>query len=158
MLDRKTTVRIAMIDEFGMPWIPAHTIEPCRRHYHSWAVTEQTGWRMQSEDCATLQLRTEHEIAKQKEDTDRSSIIGTDCIRILGSCLGRDLNATTLQSIDGPLNGTQAAALQLSTMLTATSAAIFTGSIFVAIMAVQTRSVCNCPSQSAKIQKADEIE
>jgi hypothetical protein len=70
----------------------------------------------------------------------------------------RDLNATTLQSVDGPLNGTQAAALQLSTMLTATSAAIFTGSIFVAIMAVQTRSVCNCPSQSAKIQKADEIE
>ena len=88
MLDRKTTIRIAMIDEFGMPWIFAHTIEPCRRQYHSWAVREQTGWRIQSEDCATLQLRTEHEIAKQKEDADRSSIIGIDCIRIVGSCLG----------------------------------------------------------------------
>jgi hypothetical protein len=59
----------------------------------------------------------------------------------------RDLNASTLRSIDEPLNGTQAAALQLSTMLTATSAAIFTGSLFAAIMAVQPRSACSCPLQ-----------
>ena len=46
MLDRKTSVRVAMIDEFGTPWIFANTIERGRRHYHSWAITEQTGWRM----------------------------------------------------------------------------------------------------------------
>ena len=46
MLDRKTPVRVAMIDEFGTPWIFANTIERGRRHYHSWAITEQTGWRM----------------------------------------------------------------------------------------------------------------
>jgi len=45
MLKRKTPVRVAMIDEFGAPWIFANTIERGRRHYHSWAITEQTGWR-----------------------------------------------------------------------------------------------------------------
>lgn len=60
------------------------------------------------------------------------------------------LNATTLQSIDGPLNGTQLAALQLSTILTATSAAIFMGSLFIAIMLFLNRRVCNCPSQDCR--------
>lgn len=46
LLKRKTPVRVAMIDEFGTPWIFASTIERGRRHYHSWAITEQTGWRM----------------------------------------------------------------------------------------------------------------
>ncbi|MEI7462214.1 MAG: hypothetical protein WCK15_22700 [Pirellula sp.] len=58
------------------------------------------------------------------------------------------LNATTLQSIDGPLNGTQVAALQLSTILTATSAAIFISSLFVTVMLIKTRSACNCSSKS----------
>jgi hypothetical protein len=35
-----------MIDEFGTPWIFANTIERGRRHYHSCAITEHTGWRM----------------------------------------------------------------------------------------------------------------
>ncbi|MFO1065309.1 MAG: hypothetical protein U0892_15695 [Pirellulales bacterium] len=46
MLKRKKPVRVAMIDEYGTPWIFANTIERGRRHYHSWAITEQTGWRM----------------------------------------------------------------------------------------------------------------
>ena len=45
MLKRATPVRVTMIDEHGTPWIEAVTIERGRRHYHSWAITEQTGWR-----------------------------------------------------------------------------------------------------------------
>ncbi|AMV32385.1 hypothetical protein VN12_09690 [Pirellula sp. SH-Sr6A] len=57
------------------------------------------------------------------------------------------LNSTTLQSIDGPLNGTQLAALQLSTLLTATSAAIFMVSLVTAISLIINRRSCDCPSR-----------
>jgi hypothetical protein len=45
MLKRATPVRVTMIDEIGIPWIDAVTIERGKRHYHSWAITEKTGWR-----------------------------------------------------------------------------------------------------------------
>lgn len=45
MLKRATPVRVTMIDEFGTPWIDAVTIERGKRHSHSWAITEETGWR-----------------------------------------------------------------------------------------------------------------
>jgi hypothetical protein len=53
------------------------------------------------------------------------------------------LNAITIQSIDGPLNGTQVAALQLSTILTATALAFFMGSLFIAMALMLTRRVCD---------------
>jgi hypothetical protein len=45
MLQRKTPVRVAEIDEFGTPWILANTTERGRRQYHRWVILEQTGWR-----------------------------------------------------------------------------------------------------------------
>ena len=45
MLKRTVPVRVTMIDENGTPWIDAVTIERGKRHYHSWAITEETGWR-----------------------------------------------------------------------------------------------------------------
>jgi hypothetical protein len=58
------------------------------------------------------------------------------------------LNATTIQSIDGPLNGTQVAALQLSTILTATALAFFMGSLFIAMALMLTRRVCGHASSN----------
>jgi len=46
MLKRATPVRVTIIDEYGTPWISAITIERGKRNYHSWAITEETGWRM----------------------------------------------------------------------------------------------------------------
>lgn len=46
MVKRTSPARVAMIDEYGTPWIFAQTIERGKKHYHSWAITEATGWRL----------------------------------------------------------------------------------------------------------------
>lgn len=45
MIRRTWPARVSKIDEFGTPWIKAITIERGKRHYHSWAITEHSGWR-----------------------------------------------------------------------------------------------------------------
>ncbi|SFH58270.1 hypothetical protein SAMN05421753_101286 [Planctomicrobium piriforme] len=45
MILRTWPARVYEIDEWGYPWIRAIFYERGKRHYHSWAVTESTGWR-----------------------------------------------------------------------------------------------------------------
>ena len=45
MIRRKFPSRVAMIDEYGTPWIFARLLERGKMHFHSWAITESTGWR-----------------------------------------------------------------------------------------------------------------
>jgi hypothetical protein len=45
MVRRTWPSRIVKIDEFGYPWITARMRVRGRIHFHSWLITESTGWR-----------------------------------------------------------------------------------------------------------------
>ncbi len=46
MIQRNYPSRIARIDESGYPEIEVRMKQRGRIHYHSWLITESTGWRM----------------------------------------------------------------------------------------------------------------
>jgi hypothetical protein len=46
MIRRSGPSRVAEVDEDGYPWIRARIRERGRIHYHSWMITESTGWRL----------------------------------------------------------------------------------------------------------------
>lgn len=46
MIARKHPSRISEIDDSGYPWIKARIVERGKINYHSWLITEYTGWRL----------------------------------------------------------------------------------------------------------------
>lgn len=46
LIRRSWPSRIYKVDSDGYPWIRAVIHERGRRHYHSWMITESTGWRL----------------------------------------------------------------------------------------------------------------
>lgn len=44
MIRRSWPSRISRIDENGYPWIAARMRQRGKLHYHSWLITESTGW------------------------------------------------------------------------------------------------------------------
>jgi hypothetical protein len=46
MISRKSPSRIWRIDDSGYPWIRARMMYRGKPHYHSWLITESSGWRL----------------------------------------------------------------------------------------------------------------
>ena len=46
LIRRTWPSRICRIDESGYPWIEARILERGKLVYHSWMITESTGWRL----------------------------------------------------------------------------------------------------------------
>ncbi len=45
LIRRRFPSRVKRIDEFGTPWIAARIRRRNRVEYHSWGISESTGWR-----------------------------------------------------------------------------------------------------------------
>jgi hypothetical protein len=46
MIRRRYPSRVARISDEGYPWIDAQMVQRGKKHYHSWLITESTGWRL----------------------------------------------------------------------------------------------------------------
>ena len=46
MIRRRHPSRVARKSDEGYPWIDAQIVQRGKRHYHSWLITEATGWRL----------------------------------------------------------------------------------------------------------------
>jgi hypothetical protein len=46
MVRRTWPSRVEKIDEYGYPWIRARVRTRGRLYFHSWMITESTGWRL----------------------------------------------------------------------------------------------------------------
>jgi len=46
MIRRTWPTRVVMHDQFGYPMICARMRQRGKLHYHSWLITEATGWRL----------------------------------------------------------------------------------------------------------------